>query len=121
MAVSVADMRTFAPELATVTDALVDVWLDMASTFVSADVIDDAADHDRAVKLWVAHKLTLTHILPSAAGGSITKDKVHETETMFSAEKSAAGDSSDLGRTTYGRAFRMLAGRYVQGLGLVVP
>jgi len=110
MAVTAASIKAFAPELAAVADAIVETWIELAPSFISATLYGDK--YETAVGLWVSHKLTVTQAGSPGASGPVEEQQVGPVRQKF-----AGGDKlsrgSDLDQSAYGRTLRTLRLRYV--------
>jgi hypothetical protein len=108
VALTVAEVRTFAPQLADELEypaALIQTWLDDVSSELSLPLFGDELAQKSAWRLWVCHRLTVTSRSNAAAAGPVTGKTVGRASVQYGAPV-IAGSEADYGRTAYGQALQ---------------
>lgn len=115
MAVTAADVKAFAPELAAVADAIVTLWIGWAPGAVSPSVM--LTNADQATLLYVAHHLTRSAGGAAGTVGAVTSRSVGDVSTANA--PGPVDDAASLHTTAYGVALWQLMRRRTAG-GAVV-
>lgn len=105
MAVTVADVRAVAPELAALLDATIQLFIDDATAELNSKFW--GIKLDRGIRYLAAH-LSFMHggASSNAAGGQVTQKKVGDLSVAFSASKSTGSDQDDaLSATRWGKEY----------------
>lgn len=113
MSVTPASIKTFAPEVAGVTDGAISTWIGWAVGAI--DATRYLTDTDQAVTLWVCHNLVRQGA--SGTAGAVTDRKVGDVSVSNASPADATAAS--LLTTSYGVALQRLMRRYTAG-GAVV-
>ena len=107
---SVQDIKDFAPELASVGDGRIQIWIDDCPLYL-AGFGSDVREQKSAWRLWVCHKLTL---IASAgmvkAAGPVTAEQVGQVSRQFAngaVGKSLSASRNDFARTSYGQELQV--------------
>ena len=106
MAVTAAQVKSFAPAFAAVADTVVDTWLGWAPDHVAAAAF--GAQHDQAVMLWVCHQLQVTQGAAAGAAGPLTAAAAGDVSASFGGGSAAA---TGLERTSWGQQLILLQRR----------
>lgn len=107
MATALEYFRMFAPEFASVDDATVQMWLDMADTQIAVDCLDDERKA-QAQAYYAAHLLWLANTQGSGTGGTgaIRSEREGDLSRSYGG---VSGDNTWLGQSGYGQAYWNLA------------
>lgn len=116
MAVTAADVKAFAPELAGLSDGQVNTWLGFAPGAVSSTVF--GSSYDQGVLLWTCHQCVKVSGGASGAAGPVTMRTVGDVSVQNAAPLSSA-DYAGLKTTGYGLALMQLFRRFTAGGGWV--
>lgn len=99
-----AELKAFAPELASVSDAQLQFYIDLSGDFVAESVWKGS--YSRALTLLSAHFALSGGVIGGSAGGALTSEAAGDLSRGFSASKLA--EDSSLGETSYGRMYLAL-------------
>lgn len=119
MAVTAADIQAM-PGLSAVTTADANFWLGLSADFVSGAYFTPEASHDQAVKLWVAHALTVQTSVGMDAAGPVDSKRVGDVQVGFAISDAPVGSSEWLGLTQWGRLFLQMTRRCLGNVTLAV-
>lgn len=98
MAVTPADLKAIAPELASETDPRLQLFIDLATDSVNLTAFGTRAD--KAVALLAAHFTTMAN--REGAGGSVSSESLGDWSRSYS---TANTRDSELNSTAYGQLF----------------
>lgn len=103
---SVQDIKDFAPELANLGDARIQIWIDDCPLYLPG-FGSEVGPQKSAWRLWVCHKLTVTGNARSVrAAGPVMQEAVGQVSVQYAATgvgQSKSASVNDFGRTTYGQ------------------
>lgn len=107
-----ADLRTYAPELADLSDGTLQQWIDMAGVMVKPAPWGE--NYDFALKALAAHYAVVGLIQSTAStSGVVASEKVGDIQRSFF--KTNLGDADDLASTAYGSMYAQLKRTLVTG------
>lgn len=112
MAITASGVKSFAPETASLADALINVWIGWAPGAVDPDVF--GSDADQAQMLWVCHNLVRSAGGASGTAGPVTQREVGDVR-ISNAGSIELMDYHFLKSTAYGQALYILIQRYTAG------
>lgn len=105
MAVTVADIQAM-PGLSGAAEADVTFWLDESDQWVSSLFgADDSATHDRAIRYWVAHALTVQTSIGMGSTAPVRGRRVGDVQVSHAVADVAIGSVEWLSLTSWGQLF----------------
>ena len=112
MAVTPQNVKDVAQELASETDARLNLFIGFAENSVNRDYFKTNAD--LAVILMAAHMLTVANAKGKSSGGNIKSESVGQMSRSYGDVKTSSSDDGNLDASSYGRWFRQLRNQYVR-------